>query len=145
MRKSVITFQFISTVAALIPFVDFSTAAEHHQLTEEEEQIIYDGQKQFGNRWAEIAKLLPGRYVETHWRGWVGAVAWGWGMGAGGHSHVCVYGRQGLNPCPFFCIVSWPAAGGVAFSTGGPPTTVFVLLDQAVGHGALGFVGCFFA
>ena len=62
----------------------------HAAWTEEEEQIIYDGQKQFGNRWAEIAKLLPGRYVETHWRGWVGAGAWGWCMGVVGHSHVCV-------------------------------------------------------
>jgi len=34
-----ITFQFISTFAALIPFVDFSSAAEYHQLTEEEQQI----------------------------------------------------------------------------------------------------------
>jgi Proteasome-substrate-size regulator, mid region len=39
MRKSVITFQFISTFAALIPFVDFSNASENHQLTEEEQQI----------------------------------------------------------------------------------------------------------
>jgi hypothetical protein len=39
MRKSMITFQFISTFAALIPFVDFSTAAEYHKLTEEEQQI----------------------------------------------------------------------------------------------------------
>jgi hypothetical protein len=34
-----ITFQFISTFAALIPFVDFSSASEYHQLTEEEQQI----------------------------------------------------------------------------------------------------------
>jgi proteasome activator subunit 4 len=39
MRKSMITFQFISTFAALIPFVDFSSASEYHQLTEEEQQI----------------------------------------------------------------------------------------------------------
>jgi len=78
--------------------------------TPAEDKVLVDTQKKIGNRWSEIAKLLPGRCEQFGQCVW-GAVAWAGGAGGvrGGSRHVSVSNHRDTScvccvPCCRSCL-----------------------------------------